>query len=204
MTEQEIYAIKHTSEELTLSGLLGGYKKAQLLEMGESLAGTLPKSWKKDKLIQALSERIIEQAQTIYAEILEQVIDTLPDRSQTMYYLSSLDSIRSLAPLIKKGFFFAVQSEKEIIFIIPTEVLDAVESAGDDNTSLLEKTAAEEAQSPHNDVTTHQAAHSLRKWKNQMISIYGSYTSTHLQQIWNRYYSENLSIAEIEDLLAED
>lgn len=205
MTEQAIDLIKNLSDDISLEQLLEGYKKAQLLEMGESLAVTLPKSWKKKKMTKSLTDRIIEQAQTIYNEVLEQVIDTLPSREQNLYHLDSLDSIKSLAPLIKKGFFFAAETVDGFIFIIPAEVIKAVDSARGVEAPLkaADKPESEEDPSSVEPVNSDEAVQSLVKWKNQLINIYGSYSTTHLQSIWNRYYTNELSIQEIEALLSE-
>lgn len=204
MTGQAIDVITK-SGDLSLENLLEGYKKTQLLEMGDSLAMTLSKSWKKIKLIEALADKIIEQAQTIYNEVLEQVIDTLPSREQNRYLLDNLDSLKSLAPLFKKGFFFAVKTSDGILFIIPVEVIEAVDSARGVEAPLKSADVKEDElkNDTLEDVSTHEAVHSLTKWRNQLISIYGSYNTAHLQSIWNRYYSEALSIEEIDELLSK-
>ncbi len=204
MTEQTFIIIKKP-QEMGLEDLLTRYKKSQLLEMGESLAVTFPKSWKKGKLIESLADKIVEQAQTIYNEVLEQVIDTLPDKEQTMYYLETVDSIKNLAPLIKKGFFFAAETDEGFVFIVPKEVIGAVESAKGVEASAVPVT---ESLDDSNDevvenVSTHQAVKSLTKWKNQLLSIYGTYSTSHLQSIWNRYYSEELSLEEIDELVSK-
>ncbi|MCC5894553.1 MAG: hypothetical protein JJU16_03760 [Alkalibacterium sp.] len=204
MTDHAFEMIKNP-EGLSLEELLNSYKKSHLLDIGESLAVRLPKSWKKGKLTEALADKIVEQAQTIYNEVLEQVIDTLPDKEQTVYQLDRLDSIKGLAPLIRKGFFFAAETDEGYLFIIPSEVVRAVDSARGVEAPLVPELlkTSESDREPLENVNTHQALNSLNKWKNQLISIYGSYTSEHLHSIWNRYYKEELTIEEIEKLLSE-
>lgn len=182
---------KANGENCQLKELLMGYTKNQLIEISASLNLTLPKSWKKSKAAKELSEHIEEQARTIYQEVLSDVIGRMPNQEQSAYVVESLDGISSLNPLIEKGFIFLHPVNESYMLIIPEEILDAAAEEDSHN----EKT---------HDVETHDSRvkGTLTKWKDNAVNIYGTFSPSHLHAVWNRYYSQKLTIEKINDMLS--
>lgn len=174
-----------------LETLLMGYTKTQLLDTAASLNSTFPKSWNKNKLATELSDKIDEQARTIYQEMLTDIIKRLPNQEQSVYAVESLEGIESLKPLIDKGFIYVHPVNDSFMLIIPEEILDAAAEKNDRQWSN------------HQHETSHsQTIDTLMKWKENAIKIYGNFSPSHFQSIWNRYYTEKLSVEEIEDILS--
>lgn len=189
--DNTIKLTKMTGLNYSLENLLMGYTKTQQLEIADSLNSNLPKSWKKSKVAQELAVRIEEQAQTVYQEVLEDVIKRFPNQEQTAYVVESLDGISSLNPLIEKGFIYVQQVSDSYMLIIPEEILRA--AIGYEG-KWTEETTASQSQS--------HAADVLQKWKETLNAIYGTVSPSHLHAVWNRHYSEELTIEEISDLLS--
>lgn len=189
--DNTIKLTKMTGLNYSLENLLMGYTKTQQLEIADSLNSNLPKSWKKSKVAQELAVRIEEQAQTVYQEVLEDVIKRFPNQEQTAYFVESLDGISSLNPLIEKGFMYVQQVSDSYMLIIPEDILRA--AIGYDG-KWTDETTASQSQS--------HAADVLQKWKETLNAIYGTVSPSHLHAVWNRHYSEELTIEEISDLLS--
>lgn len=180
-----------TSMHYNLENLLMGYTKAQQLEIADSLNKAISKSWKKSKIAMELSLIIQEQAQTVYQEILEEMIKKMPNQEQSAYFVESLDGISSLNPLIDKGFIYVHQVNESYMLIIPEEILAIAASD--------EASWNEEAQDPQESESTAEIIH---KWKESMLAIYGTVSAEHLYRVWNRHFSQKLSIDEIRDMLS--
>ncbi|GAB2500504.1 hypothetical protein GCM10008929_21290 [Alkalibacterium psychrotolerans] len=189
--DNTIKLTKMTGLNYSLENLLMGYTKTQQLEIADSLNSKLSKSWKKSKLAQELSVRIEEQAETVYQEALESVIGRLPNQEQNAYFVESLDGISSLNPLIEKGFLYVQQVSDSYMLIIPEEILRA--ATGFEGV-WTDETTDSQPQS--------HAAEVLHKWKETLNAIYGTVSPSHLHAVWNRHYSEELTIEEISDLLS--
>lgn len=174
-----------------LQELLMGYTKTQLMEIAASFNSPLPKSWKKDKVAKALSEHIEEQAETIYQEVLSEVVGRLPNQEQSAYVVESLEGISSLNPLIEKGFIYIKPVNDSYMLIIPEEILEAA-AAGDIG----------HKEEPTNETFDTHITDTLTKWKSNLENIYGTFSPEHLHAVWNRYYSQKLTIEEINDRLS--
>lgn len=162
---------------------------------------------------------ILHQAQTLYQEILDEVLSIIPESNQNVLPVKDSESLKGFAPLIKKGFFFAVTAEDSSIVIIPTELIDAInegspeedisqtalsdwqiEGPADQRTNLKSQSSDEEK------VTKNQSEHTydlLLKWKKQLTEIYGGFSSSHLHEVWNRYYTDSLTEEEITEILTD-
>lgn len=187
-TQIEIQLVKTKDLKTDLESLLKSYTKNQLNELSQHLHAETKKSWRKDKLIQVLQENVIDQATTIYAEILEEVFSHLPDTDSQVYRLEKLDDIEAFAPLIQKGFFFVSKEGDSYLFIIPDEVKE-----------IWEKTTPP-VSSEITDETS-EKGNILKEWKDKQVAIFGSYSVEHLTSVWNRYYDDNLTEKEVADLL---
>lgn len=174
-----------------LETLLMGYTKTQLSDIATSLNSTFPKSWNKNKLTTELSDKINEQARTIYQEMLTNIIKRLPNQEQSVYAVESLEGIESLKPLIDKGFIYVHPVNDSFMLIIPEEILDAAAEKNDRQWSNRQ-----------HETSHSQTIDTLMKWKENAIKIYGNFSPSHFQSIWNRYYTEKLSVEEIEDILS--
>ncbi|TVP89537.1 hypothetical protein [Alkalibacterium sp.] len=182
---------KITNVNYGLENLLMGYTKTQQLEIADSLNSSVPKSWKKSKVAKELAEIIEEQAQTVYQEILEDVIGRFPSQEQSIYVVKSLESIVGLNPLIEKGFIFVQYVNESYMLIIPEEILKAA--------GMHNELVSEETKSVQSDF---HAADIIHKWKENLLAIYGTVSAKHLHAVWNRHYAEQLSIDEIKELLS--
>lgn len=175
----------------TLYNLLMGYTKSQQREIADSLNCSMPKSWKKDKAAKALSEHIKEQAETIYQEVLEGVINRFPNQEQSAYVVESLEGISSLNPLIDKGFIYIHKVNDTYMLIIPEDILKA---ATDFDGEWLAVTQEAGANAYAKDI--------IHSWKENVMAIYGTVSAKHLHQIWNRHHPQKLTIEEIRDMLS--
>lgn len=184
----EVQLVKTKDLETDLGSLLKSYTKDQLNELAKELHAEAKKSWKKDKIIAAVQESVIDQASTIYAEILEDVFSHLPDTDSQVYRLDKLDAIQAFVPLIQKGFFFVSQEADTYLFIIPDEIKDVMEE------SVVPVTT----ESPDE---TSEKESILKEWKDKQVAIFGSYSAKHLASVWNRHYDDNLTEKEVADLL---
>ncbi|GEN51623.1 hypothetical protein [Alkalibacterium pelagium] len=219
MTEPIIDIIKGHSGDYSMINLLMGYTKRQMMQIADSHGLTLPKSWKKNKVAEALKEKILHQAQTLYQEILDEVLSVIPENTQNSLLVEDSQGLNSFAPLIQKGFFFAVKADDSYIVIIPDDLKDAVnegrpeqvisqtalsdwqiEEPADQRTNLKSQSSDEEK------VTKDQSEHTyylLLKWKKQLTAIYGGFSISHLHEVWNRYYTDSLTEEEITEILTD-
>lgn len=184
----EVQVIKGKTIQTHLANLLKSYTKAQLTEVAEKVNTQTKKSWKKDKLIATLYEGIVEQASTIYEEIIEEVLTHLPDTKNQAYRLSNLEDIKAFVPLIQKGFFFVSKEKNDYIFIIPDEIKDLVQ-------------VSKEQGIPEEHKERSEKEIILNEWKDRQLSIFGSYSPDHLKTIWNRYYGDDLTADDVLNLL---
>lgn len=175
--DTQIHFIKKANRETDLYVLLSTYTKTQLLELDENLAQTAKKSWKKDQIITAVMDSILEQAYTVFADMIEDILSHFPEANTQLYRLDSLDAVRAFIPLIKKGFFFVSQDEEGYVFIIPDEIA----------------VMTEEESAPN--------AHLLQEWQAKQQAIYGRYSLEQLRAIWNRHFKEALTAEEVLELL---
>lgn len=219
MTEPIIDILKGHSGDYSMISLLMGYTKSQMMQIADSHGLTLPKSWKKNKVAEALTEQILHQAQTLYQEILDEVLSIIPESGQNMLPVKDSESLNSFAPLIQKGFFFAVKTGDSYIVVIPTELIDAVNEGRPEQDisqtdlsdwqiegSADKLTDPKSQSSDEEKVAKDQAEHTydlLLKWKNHLTAIYGGYSSRHLHEIWNRHYPDTLTEEEIIDILTD-
>lgn len=175
--DTQIHFIKKANRETDLYVLLSTYTKTQLLELDENLAQTAKKSWKKDQIITAVMDSILEQAYTVFADMIEDILSHFPEANTQLYRLDSLDAVRAFIPLIKKGFFFVSQDEEGYVFIIPDEIAVMTEEESASN------------------------AHLLQEWQAKQQAIYGRYSLEQLRAIWNRHFKEALTAEEVLELL---
>lgn len=190
--EENIAFIKWNNEDTELTGLLKGHAKKDLVALAERQAVSLRKSWNKAKMSEVLAERITEQAETIYHEVLEDVLLRLPDLETMVYRVKGLDEIEGFIPLIDKGFFFVAKDKKNILLLIPEEVLFSVK----DRLNSMEKPTKRDQ--PED---TDKKARLLNQWRDKAVAIYGGVSLEHLKKIWDRYSDEPVTIEEIEELL---
>lgn len=190
--EENVSYIKWHKNETELTDLLKGHAKKDLLDLAERQAVAVRKSWNKKKMADALAEKITEQAETIYHEVLEDVLLRLPDLDTNVYRVNDLNEIEGFIPLIEKGFFFAAKEKDGVFLIIPEEVLFSVK---DRLTSL--KGSVEPDQPEDAD----RKALILNQWRDKAVAIYGGVSLEHLKTTWNRYYDEPVTVEEIERLL---
>lgn len=183
-TELDVQLVKTKNLATQLTVLLNSYTKTQLNHLAEKLNKETKKSWRKDKLVAALEESILDQASTIYGEILEEVLSHLPNGESQIYRLKDLEDIRAFIPLIQKGFFFLSKDGDDYIFIIPDEIKEV---AGEGNTEETKEMSKKEVV--------------LKEWKEKQIAIFGDYSVEHLKTVWNRYYDDHLTVEETLELL---
>ena len=219
MTEPTIDSLKEYSGDYRMINLLMGYTKSHMMQIADSHGLTLPKSWKKIKVAEALMPHILHQAQTLYQEILDEVLSIIPESNQNVLPVKDSESLKGFAPLIKKGFFFAVTADDSSIVIIPTELIDAInegrpeedvfqtipsdaqgEEPADKLTDLRNQSADGEEETSNHSEKTYDL---LLKWKNQLTAIYGGFSSSHLHEVWNRYYTDSLTEEEITEILTD-
>lgn len=187
-TPIEVQLVKTKDLKTDLESLLKSFTKDQLNELAQKLHAATKKSWRKDKLIQVLQESIIDQATTIYAEILEEVFSHLPDNDSQVYRLEKLTDIQAFVPLIEKGFFFVSKEADTYLFIIP----DEIKAVWQESMTPVTSEASDER-------TKKESI--LKEWKDRQVAIFGSYSAEHLTAVWNRYYDDNLTVKEVADLL---
>lgn len=219
MTEPTIDSLKEYSGDYRMINLLMGYTKSHMMQIADSHGLTLPKSWKKIKVAEALMPHILHQARTLYQEILDEVLSIIPYSNQNVLPVKDSESLKSFAPLIKKGFFFAVTADDSSIVIIPTELIDAInegrpeedifqaipsdaqgEEPADKLTDLRNQSADGEEETSDHSKKTYDL---LLKWKKQLTAIYGGFSSSHLHEVWNRYYTDSLTEEEITEILTD-
>lgn len=202
MTEPTIDSLKEYSGDYRMINLLMGYTKSHMMQIADSHGLTLPKSWKKIKVAEALMPHILHQAQTLYQEILDEVLSIIPESNQNVLPVKDSESLKGFAPLIKKGFFFAVTADDSSIVIIPTELIDAINEGRPEEDvfqTIPSEAHGEKETSDHSEKTYDL----LLKWKNQLTAIYGGFSSSHLHEVWNRYYTDSLTEEEITEILTD-
>lgn len=197
-TSENVSFIKWKDTHTELLDLLKGHKKAELLELAETHAVSVRKSWNKTKISELLTEKITEQAETIYHPVLFDVLTRLPDLETMVYRVSDLNDITGFLPLIHKGFFFVSRDGDSILLLIPEEILFSVKDRLDLKSEAEEKASAvSTASADKND----KKAELLNSWKETTRAIYGIVSVSHLQTIWNRYFDEPITKEEVENIL---
>lgn len=204
MSEKTIIQISLPEAGANLNALLKGYTKKKLADIGENHGLTIPKSWTKDRQVNSLAEAIIEQAQTIYQEVLEEVVGTLPTEDQLVYQLDSVEAVSALTPLFQKGFLFAAKADKGILLVIPEEVVQAVQHGKDLFVqSTAEPETADKNQQDESLYPNSPSVQLLKEWKSRLLKIYGTCSSDHLERVWSRRYPNELSAAEVKAILSD-
>jgi len=195
---ENVSFIKWKSEQTELIDLLQGYRKAELMTLAETHGAAVRKSWNKAKIAAVLTEKITEQAETIYHPVLEDVLTRLPDLETNVYRINELSEIEGFIPLVEKGFFFVSRETDSILLIIPEEILFSVKDRMDQEG---EKKAVLNNDSSDSKPSGSRKAELLNSWKEKTLAIYGSVSLKHLQTTWNRYFDEQITTDEIEKLL---
>lgn len=197
-TPENVAFIQWKDDQTELIDLLKGYKKADLMALAETHDAAVRKSWNKTKISAILTEKITEQAETIYHPLLEDVLKRLPDLETNAYRMNDLKEIEGFIPLIEKGFFFVSRDGDSILLLIPEEILFSVKDRMDqegETKAILNQDSASPAS------LEDRKAELLNSWKEKTMAIYGNVSLTHLQTTWNRYFDEQITADEIKKLL---
>ncbi|EXJ23101.1 hypothetical protein ADIAL_1458 [Alkalibacterium sp. AK22] len=200
MSEETLYTIRLPKDEISLNALLKGYTKTKLKAIGEGHGLMISSSWTKEKQVDRLTPAIIKQAQTIYQEVLEEVVRTLVTGEERIFELEHLDAVRGLFPLFQKGFLFAAKTNKSVLLVIPEEVAEAVKH----KQHLSAEPRADDLDGQHKRQAEMPPSHQLlREWRDRLVKIYGTCSPDHLEKVWNRFYPDKLSATEVQAILSE-
>ncbi|MFC6463787.1 hypothetical protein ACFP65_02035 [Marinilactibacillus sp. GCM10026970] len=184
----------------TLKENLGHYTKTQLIQIADQVKIEIKKSWKKDQVVSLLSETILTQFRQFYKPVVVDILNQFGDQVEQALGFQNVEQIEVLAPLINKGFFFVYQQEDMLVLVIPDEIWmalwhdeDVEEVSFEIDSSLLVEAQAEKEESSDYRI--------LKKWKENAMRIYGHASSAYFSTIWNKYYDEQLTSEQIDDIL---
>lgn len=187
---------KSKTDTLTLTHLLNGYTKNQLVELSASLNAPLSKSWKKEVIISELRKLILNQPTSVYTSVLAETQKTFKDMKGQSYPVNQLEDIRAVFPLINRGVFYLREEKTQIVLIIPDEIypllIQAYEEIELHNTHLTIE---------ENKFKRTPKEKLVLEWKEKMLAIYGTYSAEYIRSIWNRYFNDKMTIDESIDLL---
>ncbi|GEK92196.1 hypothetical protein [Alkalibacterium kapii] len=187
--------IKYKNDTTELTDLLQAHKKDSLIELSENYAVPAKKSWNKHTIATHLSEKVLEQAETIYHPVLKDILMRLPDLETNLYRVKSLDEIQGFNPLIQKGFFFVSKEKESILLIIPEEILFSVKDRLNTESPLqTDKFSSEEK----------QKSEWFKTWNDKLTAIYGHAPLKHLEASWNRYARRKVTMDEIREILNQE
>ncbi|WP_208559031.1 hypothetical protein [Marinilactibacillus kalidii] len=199
MNTEETFPIIKKTISASLMDNLNYYTKAQLVEVAKQLKVETKKSWKKSQLVTVLTASIPKQFDQFYKPVVEDILNQFGEQVEQALGFQQIQQIEVLAPLIKKGFFYVYQQENLLVLVIPDEIWMTLWK----NDEVEEITFEIDSKKLNNFAVNESDARYklLQKWKDNAIQIYGHASAVYFSTIWNKYYDEQLTAEQVEDII---